>query len=107
MFSFILLALSTWRMSSMVRDESGPYDMFGKLRESIGLIEIYDNGERELISNGTLLADIVSCFWCLSVWIGGIIAFLAVILGLISWQEFLYYALASSATAILIEEKVF
>lgn len=94
-------------MASMIRDESGPYEIFSRFRMYIGVLEAEVNGVRELYSNGTLIADIVHCFWCLSIWVGAGIALIAVLLGVIPWQEFVFYALANSAIAILIETKLF
>ena len=110
--NILILALATWRISSLIKDEDGPYEMFSRFRTSIGLLEHYQfdsNGEQEriLLSNGSFLADVVQCFWCLSIWIGYGIAFLAALCHLISWQEFIFVGVALSAIAIIIEEKVF
>lgn len=106
MFNLILLVFATWRITSLIKDEDGPYEIFYKFRESIGLTEAYENNQRILISNGSLLADIVQCFWCLSIWTGYGIALLAVMFGLINANEFVFYGLALSAISILIEEKI-
>lgn len=83
--------------------------MFGKFRDWAGVVEIINpvSGDRELFGNGNLLSDIIHCFWCLSVWVGGIVCAIAVILSIIQWQEFIFYALATSAIAIMFETKVF
>jgi len=108
MFNLILLAIATWRLSSLIRDEDGPYDIFDRFRNYAGITEVWDiDGERELLSNGTLLADIIKCFWCLSVWVAGVTCLLAVVLRLITLQEFIFFTLATSAIAIYIEKKIF
>ena len=107
MLNLVLLSLATWRMSSMVRDEAGPYQVFDTFRNWAGITEIYHDGIRELYSNDTLLADIIQCFWCLSVWVGAAIALIAVVFGVISFNEFIFYSLSNSAIAIMIETKVF
>lgn len=94
-------------MASMVRDESGPYAIFEKFRDWAGITETYFEDERVLYSNGTLVSDIVQCFWCLSIWIGAAISFLAVISKVLPLSEFIFYTLATSAIAILIETKLF
>ena len=91
----------------MLRDEAGPYDIFGKFREKIGITEAYINGNRELYSDGSLVADIVHCFWCLSIWVGWFVTLFAGVAGLISLKEVIFYTLATSAVAILIETKLF
>lgn len=107
MYNLILLSLSTWRMSSMIRDEAGPYSIFERFRAWAGITEAYYNGKRELYSNGTLLSDILQCFWCLSIWVGAIVALIAVVFRVISLSEFIFYTLSNSAIAILIETKLF
>ncbi len=91
----------------MIRDEAGPYQIFERFRDFAGITEIYQDGIRELYSNDTLLADIIQCFWCLSIWVGAGVAFLAAVFGVISWNELIFVALANSAIAIVIETKIF
>ncbi len=91
----------------MIRDEAGPYQIFERFRNYAGITEIYHDGVRELYSNDTLLSDIIQCFWCLSIWVGAGIAFLAAVFGVIVWNELIFIALANSAIAIVIETKIF
>lgn len=110
--NIFILALATWRISSLLKDEDGPYEIFSRFRQAIGLTEHYQinaNGEQErvLLSNGSFFADVVQCFWCLSIWIGYAIAILAALCYLISWEQTLFVGVALSAIAIIIEEKLF
>ena len=63
----IVLALATWRLSSLISAEEGPYNIFGRLRSKVG---VYYIGER--VDASGELAKLISCTWCLSVWIGAI-----------------------------------
>ena len=62
-----LFSLATWRLSSLLVRERGPWDVFVRLRAKVGIshdelgkpVEIPDN----------VLAGILSCTWCASVWI--------------------------------------
>ncbi len=63
----IILSLATWRLSILLSAEDGPYKIFNKLRIRIGIHYI---GER--VNTRTELAELFSCTWCLSIWIGAI-----------------------------------
>lgn len=63
----IILTLATWRLSSLLAAEEGPYNLFGKFRILVGIHYI---GQR--VDARGQLAKLFSCTWCLSVWIGAI-----------------------------------
>ena len=63
----IILALATWRLSSFLTAEEGPYNILSKLRAKVG---VRYSGEI-VVAHGEL-AKLFSCTWCLSVWIGAI-----------------------------------
>lgn len=46
---FLILALATWRLSSLMVNEDGPFKMFEYVRQLPGPFE---------------------CIWCFSVWVG-------------------------------------
>ena len=89
-FSFIIMALATWRISYMMVEEDGPWFIFYKFRERLKT--------RSMI--GTLFA----CTWCLSVWIGAILTLSAIINERVTILIALPFAL--SATAIFITERI-
>lgn len=68
-FEMIVLGLATWRVSSLLVQEDGPFMMFYKLRERVGL-KHDDSGNIYLIPKG-FLPGILSCVWCCSVWAAG------------------------------------
>jgi hypothetical protein len=62
----LILILATWRISSLLATEPGPWDVFGKLRTLVGVV--YDvNGE----AHGTnVVGKAIICVWCNSLYIG-------------------------------------
>ena len=83
----VLGILAVWRITSLVGSEDGPWDVFAKLRNSVG------DG---LLSKG------LACFYCLSLWV----AFpFGLVLGE-SWTERLLLWLAFSAGAIVIQRVI-
>lgn len=89
--SLILLSLAVWRISYMLVWEDGPFEIFEKLRDKIGIG--YDiAGERGVRSDlplwRTTVADLFLCVYCMSVWWGFGFAILYFI------QPFLAVALA-------------
>lgn len=83
--------LLTWRITSLLNNESGPFDIFGQVRDLIGVE--YDQLSRCQGQNE--VAKAVCCTWCLSIWV----AFAIVLLR----RESVFNALVYSAGAILVE----
>jgi hypothetical protein len=82
----VLLGLATWRISSLLVNEDGPFYMFHRLRQWMG---VYEAGEMRQT------ALLFSCVWCMSVWVA-----LVVVKG----PRVLRDVMASSAGAILVQE---
>lgn len=57
--------LITWRITSLLLNEHGPYEVFDKVRDAVGID--YDEFGRKLFSNE--LARMFGCFWCCSIWV--------------------------------------
>lgn len=83
---FIILALTTWRISYLLTFEEGPYGIFKKIRNQLNRFKLSP----------------LFCFYCTSVWVGFVISFF-MSLNLFST---ITYAFALSAAAILIDEIV-
>jgi hypothetical protein len=95
--SLIILALATWRLTSLLVNEDGPFKMFYRLREWAGVIH---NGNGDVIGcENSLFAGLLSCFWCTSVWIAIILSAL-----FSDWLLWFPLALFASAGAIIVEE---
>lgn len=69
LFDLFLLGVATWRLSSMLVYEDGPWLAFWRLRRWSG-IEYDKNREKLSVPDGKLLSGILNCVWCCSVWTG-------------------------------------
>jgi len=97
MIDLLLLTLATWRITSLLYTEDGPYFTFARLRQRLGIY--YDEyGKRQAT---TEIGKAFNCPACLSVWIGGAIALSYIII-----PAWLYLPLALSAGAIIVERYV-
>lgn len=65
---FLILMLATWRTSSLLADEEGPFGFFEKIRGRIGIIYM-DDGDRE---GKNELARTVLCTWCSTLFLSGL-----------------------------------
>ena len=66
-WQLVFNGLATWRVSNMLVKEEGPYKVFQKLREATGII--HDDEGRVLATPDN---NLLSCVWCVSVWIAAI-----------------------------------
>lgn len=62
----IVALLATYRLTFMLNSESGPANIFTRLRTRVGVT--YDQYSNPVGSNW--VAEGVLCYFCLSVWIG-------------------------------------
>lgn len=96
--NFLIVALAVWRIASLLANEEGPFDVFEKFRDLIGVR--YDENSERYGTN--VVADAFTCVWCLSIWIG----FIAAIYQANTVIDWAFRALALSTVAIIIEEMV-
>ena len=95
----ILLSCATWRISSLLYDEAGPWKMFIWLRERLGVLHDEDGTP----VGYSKWAEILECFWCITIWVSlGLTIPTALLEGVSPWDTILLW-LASSTGAILIE----
>jgi hypothetical protein len=92
----IIYALATWRIASLLVNEDGPWEIFRKIRINIAGIG-YDGFGRVSMVPDNLLAGILSCVWCCSVWIGTFMAIFWIISPSISFVFAFPLALSSLA----------
>ncbi len=95
---FLILALATWRLSSLLATEDGPYAVFATFRDFVGV----SYGEYSNLHTKNEFAAWVACVWCSSVGIGA------------TWAGFYYLTppqavwvalpFAISTVAVIIEE---
>lgn len=95
--TLLILILATWRISLLFVNEDGPFGMFEWLRYWTG---VKYNEKREPFGTG-LISDILSCVWCLSVWVGVIITIFYLIVP--DYTTWLCLPFALSAGAIIVE----
>lgn len=67
---FVILALATWRLTSLLVWEDGPFEMFARLRHRLGVR--YD--EHSVAYGTNWFAKGVVCPACASVWFGTLFA---------------------------------
>lgn len=84
--------LATYRLTSLLHREAGPFNMFVWVRERFGIIHDvlgFPHGYPD-----TMFGKLFECFWCLSVWSG---TGVAVVLLLGGWWILLPFALSGGA----------
>ena len=90
----VLVGLATWRLTSLLAHEHGPWAVVQRLREAVG-VESYDDGAVATTRNP--VAGAFACLWCLSIWVAPLVI-------LLWWLiPVLVAALAASAGVIVIE----
>jgi hypothetical protein len=100
--TFLVLGLATWRVASLLVNESGPFHVFTKIRKLAGIQ--HDSNEKALIVPDRFLAGVLSCVWCCSIYVG--------FFWLIFWSVFptiaflLACGFSLSALAITINETI-
>lgn len=80
----IVAALATWRLSSLMLYETGPFDVFTHVRT--------------FANHRLFTAELFSCVYCLSVWIGAVCALI-----LLTDYWWLLIPFALSAVAIMVD----
>ena len=93
----IIYGMAVWRMASMLVNETGPWNMFLKLRYWAGI-------EHEGMIPDNFFGGVLSCVWCTSIWI----AFFFTVFLLLSpkWSLVLAVSLSFSTVAIIIDKIV-
>lgn len=95
--TLFILILATWRISSLLVYEDGPFEIFERLRQRAGVV--YNaHSQREGTNE---LARALTCLWCVSVWAG---AFWVALLALSEWCLWLALPFAVSGGAVLVEQ---
>ena len=98
MLELITLSLATWRVSSLIASEAGPFNLFGRLRSLLGVFSDEDGN----VYGTNELARGITCVWCCSVWVGAAFALgYWLIPDAIFW---LALPFALSAGAVVVEE---
>jgi len=108
----IILVLACWRLVNFIVDdgESGPFELFDKIRYLLGWRSQPDGRPLIVAEDGPfqktrlMIGEASQCMWCLSVWVGGILAIGFWIIPEVIILLSLPFAL--SAGAIVVKEKI-
>lgn len=63
---YLLIGLAAWRLTSLLSSEAGPFDVFQRIREMFGVT--HDDGGVVFGVPQTFMAMLITCPWCLGVW---------------------------------------
>ena len=96
---FVILALATWRITSLVVDEEGPGRIFERLRVKLGVK--YDEKNERYSAN--IIGEYLNCVWCASYIIG---ATVILIYFIVPWSIYLFSAFAFSAISMLCDKQL-
>jgi len=97
MLDFVVLALATWRLSSLLATEEGPWSIFERLRGRLGVVR----GDEGILRASSMLGKGLICVWCNSVWIGGALTIFYILCG--EWAIYAAMPLALSTAAVIVE----
>lgn len=64
----ILLGFATWRISSLLVAEDGPFYVFRKFRKRFGIL--HDDSGTPYQYPDKFMPQLLSCVWCTSIWVG-------------------------------------
>jgi hypothetical protein len=84
--ALVVMALATWRIAALFFFDSGPWDVFERLRYLAG---VYKDPQ-------PFWGKQLSCLWCCSLWSG----LFCGICGIIWWPILLPFALSGAAMAL-------
>jgi len=99
LLEFIVLALATWRISSLLVDEPGPFRIFIRIRELTGITHDADDNVA-MIPDG-FLPGILSCILCCSFWVG---LFWTIMYLFVPYSFYFALPFALSAVAIIFHQ---
>lgn len=94
---YLILTLATWRISSLLISEHGPWHIFERLRALVGVQYHPETFERIASS---MLSEMFTCIWCMSVWVGILLTVAYYLLPQVTIWLMLPLALSTAALAI-------
>ena len=97
LIDLVIISLATWRISSLLVHEAGPWNIIARFRHLIGIR--YDAWSNPVGNN--VFAQALMCVWCISIWVA---AFVAPIYFLWPVSRLPILVLAISTGAIIIGE---
>jgi len=100
LIDLLILGLATWRLSSLLVNEDGPWEIFARMRTMVGI----RYNEQSLPYATTALSELFTCVFCMSVWMGFLLT--AVYWLSSKWTILIMSPFALSAIAVIIERVV-
>jgi len=101
-FVVILYGLATWRLTSLLIREEGPFELFVMIRKALGIL--HDDSKAPIGYPNTFAGKLFECSWCLSVWIAGGLTLAYIFLP--SLAMYFVFWLSLSTLTILIDEVI-
>lgn len=112
-FSLVVLSLATWRISSLLVREDGPWSILRRIRRhfragEFGGVTFDPSGmdaaeamyfQANLHIPQGVIGGILSCVWCCSVWVATLLVIATVLLPL-SLYVWLIFAVSAAAIAL-------
>lgn len=94
----IIYSLAAWRIANMLVNELGPFDLFVRIRE-VANIQHDEDGYPHMIPDN-VLAGILSCVWCCSIWVAGGFVFVSLFFPVITLKVATVFAISAGAIVI-------
>ncbi len=95
---FLVMALAVWRVSSLLVNEQGPFDMFLRLRKAAGII--HDENKEVAVVPERFWPQLLSCIWCTSMWVAIATSLLYCLFPMITIYLCLPFALSAGAITV-------
>jgi len=100
----LILTLAAWRIANLIVDDSeeGPFGVLTWFRHLLG-IRYDDKGRMMSVDSPTIYRELgraVSCMWCLSLWIGLLLALIP------SDYRIILLPFALSAGALIVDKQI-
>ena len=103
---YLTLGLCVYAITNIVRWTNGPFNIFVKFREFIGIKVIDVNGEKQEAVKDAFFAKLVDCSWCLSFWVAAIITGVFVLLMDTGWGPFPFGWLSATAVSGILHDRL-
>lgn len=94
--AYLILTLATWRITSLLVNEYGPFNLLERMRYRLGVR--YDESLQRIGMN--VVAEAFTCMWCLSVWVGLVLSIALYAMPVLSVWLLLPFALSAGAIVI-------
>lgn len=101
-YELLIYVIACWRITHILLRENGPFKLFRRLREALGVVYYVEHDGSESDDIAEHRFEITVCIWCASMWVGGVIALVHFFF---THAEFLFLPYALSAVAIMLDDK--